>query len=64
MAFWIARALSDEGVAALMAVAQNLREFTVGNKRIQYMLWSGVYRSRFLRDLCLCPKVSEFLSAI
>jgi len=48
MAFWIARALSDEGVAALMAVAQNLREFTVGNKRIQYMLWSGVYRSRFL----------------
>jgi hypothetical protein len=56
MAFGIARLLSDEGVAALMAVAQNLREFTVGNKRIQYMLWGRVYRSRFLRDFMFVSK--------
>ena len=60
----IARLLSDDGVSALMDVAQQLRHFAVGGERIQYMLRGGVYRSRFLRDLCLCPRVSEFLSDI
>jgi len=60
----IARLLSEEGVSALMSVIQQLRVYTVGGERIQYMLRGGVYRSRFLRDLCLCPKVSEFLSKI
>jgi len=61
----IARLLSEAGVAALMDVVQQLRQYTVtGGVRIQYMLRGGVYRSRFLRDLCLCPKVSKFLSDI
>jgi len=61
----VARLLSDEGVAALMNVVQQLRQYTVtGGERIQYILRGGVYRSRFLRDLCLCPKVSKFLSEI
>jgi len=60
----IARLLSDEGVTALMNVAQQLRRHTTGGERIQYMLRGGVYRSRFLRDLCLCPKVTAFISEI
>ena len=60
----IARLLSEEGVSALMNVAQQLRAYTVGGERIQYMLRGGVYRSRFLWDLCLCPRVCEFLSEI
>jgi hypothetical protein len=60
----IARLLSDEGVSALMGVAQALKSYRVGGERIQYMLRGGVYRSRFLRDLCLCPQVSAFLSEI
>ena len=61
----IARLLSDEGVKELMSVVKSLKGFSVsGGDRIQYMLRGTVYRSRFLRDLCLCPKVSEFLSEI
>jgi hypothetical protein len=60
----IARLLSDDGVVALMSVTQKLRVYTVGGERIQYMLRGGVYRSQFLRDLCLCPRVSDFLSEI
>lgn len=61
----IARLLSDEGVSVLMQTAQSLRKFSSsGGERIQYLLRGCVYRSRFLRDLCLCPKVSEFLSQI
>ena len=61
----IARLLSDEGVKVLMETAQSLRKFSSsGGERIQYLLRGCVYRSRFLRDLCLCPKVSEFLSEI
>ncbi len=48
-----------------MQTAQSLRKFSSsGGERIQYLLRGCVYRSRFLRDLCLCPKVSEFLSEI
>ena len=51
----VARLLSDEGVRVLMQTAQSLREHTSSaGDRIQYMLRGGVYRSRFLRDLCLC----------
>ena len=59
------RLLSDEGVRVLMQSAQSLRKFaSSGGERIQYLLLGCVYRSTFLRDLCLCPKVSEFLSQI
>ena len=61
----VARLLSDEGVRVLMQTAQSLREYTSSaGDRIQYMLRGGVYRSRFLRDLCLCSEVSKFMSEI
>lgn len=59
-----ARMLSDEGVDALLQVARTLRQYAVGCERIQNMVRGGAYQSRFLRDLCLCPKVTKFLSEI
>jgi hypothetical protein len=48
-----------------MKTAQSLRKYSSsGGERIQHLLRGCVYRSKFLRDLCLCPKVSEFLSQI
>jgi len=59
----VVRLLSDEGARVLMQSAQSLRKYSSsGGDRIQYLLRGCVYRSRFLRDLCLCPKVSDFLS--
>ncbi len=58
------RLLSDEGVDALVCVVRELRQYAVGCERIQNMVRGGVYQSRFLRDLCLCPKVTQFLSEI
>lgn len=61
----VTRLLSDEGVRVLMKTAQSLRKYSSsGGERIQHLLRGCVYRSKFLRDLCLCPKVSEFLSQI
>ena len=61
----VARLLSDEGVKVLMEVAQALKKYSAsGGDRIQYMLRGGVYRSKFLRDLCLCSEVSKIMSEI
>ena len=59
-----ARLLSDEGVEALLQVARSLRQYAVGCERIDNLVRGGVYQSKFLRDLCLCPQVTEFLSGI
>jgi hypothetical protein len=61
----VARLLSDQGVKVLMNTIQALKKYsTNGGERIQHMLRGGVYRSKFLRDLCLCSKVSKFISEI
>jgi len=58
------RLLSDEGVAAAREVALALYDMRGGGDRTASYLSGGVYRSRFLRDLCHCPVVAEGLSAI
>jgi hypothetical protein len=59
------RILSDEGAAALLVVARRLEAFVVpGAGRIARLMRGGAYRSRFLRELCRCPVVTEHLSAI
>lgn len=58
------RVLSDEGVACLQEVARSLERFTTSNPRIQRNVRGGVYRSKFLRDLCLSPDIAETISAI
>ena len=59
-----ARILSNEGVQALQQVTRRLRQYATGCERIENMVRGGVYQSRFLRDLCLCPEVTAFVSDI
>lgn len=58
------RVLSEEGVAAARTVALSLRAHCLSSDRTARYLAGGVYRSRFLRDLCNCPQVTAFLSEI
>ena len=58
------RLLSDEGVAAARSVALSLRESCRTSDRTAKYVAGGVYRSKFLRDLCNCPQISDFLSDI
>ena len=60
----IFRVLSDEGAACLLEVCRQLEAFTTSNARIERNTRGGVYRSRFLRDLCQSPDVSDFMSKI
>lgn len=56
------RILSEEGAACLYEVAKQLEAYTTSNPRIERCTRGGVYRSRFLRDLCLCPEITDFIS--
>ena len=58
------RLLSEQGVAAARAVALSLREASRTSDRTAKYVAGAVYRSRFLRGLCNCTQVSEFLSDI
>ncbi len=58
------RLLSDEGVAVMVDIARSLKKYAVNCERIENMVRGGVYQSEFLRDFCLCPEVTEFLSEI
>ena len=66
------RMLSPEGAATLEAITLDLRRFAqqaqalenFKSNRNQTFLAGGVYRSRFLRDLCHCPEVLAFCSEL
>ncbi|MDH3301888.1 MAG: hypothetical protein OES24_15425 [Acidimicrobiia bacterium] len=59
------RILSDEGAVQMLATARRLRPFCRrADVRIENMVRGGVYRSRWLRDLCLSAEVANHLSAI
>ncbi|MGC6411232.1 MAG: hypothetical protein ACON4F_00205 [Candidatus Puniceispirillaceae bacterium] len=58
------RVLSEEGVAALYDVMKQVEGFSRSNPRIERCVRGAVYRSKFLRDLCLSPAVTEFMSEI
>ena len=60
----IFRILSDEGAACLYEVCKQLEAFTTSNPRIQRNTRGAVYRSKFLRDLCLSPEITELLSRV
>ena len=49
------RVLSPEGAETLYRTVKRLEEFTTSNPRIERNVRGGVYRSKFLRDLCLSP---------
>ncbi|MBX2840029.1 MAG: hypothetical protein KTR35_24445 [Gammaproteobacteria bacterium] len=58
------RILSDEGAAVMLDTARRLRNHAVGCERIENMVRGGCYRSRFLRDLCLDPSVTQIMCDI
>ena len=58
------RVMSDEGAACLYEVCKQLEAYATSNPRIERCTRGGVYRSQFLRDLCLSPQVADFLSEI
>ena len=60
------RLLSDEGVQRLYQVASRLQSVcsNIEGSRVPRHLAGGVYRSRFLRDICACPVILEHLSRI
>jgi hypothetical protein len=58
------RLLSEEGTEAARAVAGALRGSRQRSDRTANYLAGGVYRSRFLRDLCNCPQVTAFFSEV
>lgn len=60
------RLLSAAGVAALGDVLDRLRPTAESDPgmRASNFIGGGVYKSRFLRDLCACPVLAGFLSRI
>jgi hypothetical protein len=58
------RLLSEEGVALARSVALSLRDLCRTGDRTAKYLTGGVYRSKFLRDLCNCTQIADFLSDI
>lgn len=58
------RILSDEGVACLQEVARGLEPYTRSIERISRMVRGGVYQSKFLRDFCMAPELTEAVSAL
>lgn len=59
------RVLSDEGADVMLAVARRLRGFARrAGERIERTVRGGCYRSRWLRDLCLSPDLTDHLGAI
>jgi len=58
------RVLSDEGATVLLHVARNLRAHAISCERIENMVRGGCYRSRFLRDLCIDPSLTDLMCEI
>lgn len=58
------RILSDEGAAVLLNSARKLKQHAIACERIENMVRGGCYRSRFLRDLCINPSLTQLMCDI
>ena len=60
------RMLSEEGVRVTHQVVSRLKaqRSEIAGDRVPSHLAGGVYRSKFLRDLCACPEILDHLSKI
>ena len=60
------RVLSDEGARVVHGVATRMKQVmsNIAGDRAPSHLAGGVYRSRFLRDLCACPVIHDHMSGI
>ncbi len=58
------RVLSDKGAQVLLETARALRAHAISCERIENMVRGGCYRSRFLRDLCIDPSLTQLMCDI
>jgi len=58
------RVLSEKGAHVLLNTARALRQHAISCERIENMVRSGCYRSRFLRDLCIDPSLTQLMCDI
>lgn len=59
------RVLSDEGAAVMLEVGRRLRDFCKpAGDRIERVVRGGCYRSRWLRDLCTSPDLTQHFATI
>jgi hypothetical protein len=58
------RILSDEGAQCMLEVARMLEPYVKSNARISRNVRGGAYQSKFLRDLCQSPELTEAVSKI
>lgn len=59
------RILSDEGAASMLEIARRLRvHATPAGDRVERVVRGGCYRSRWFRDLCIAPELTEAMAAI
>ena len=58
------RILSEEGAKVLLHVARSLRQHTTSCERIENMVRGGCYRSKFLRDLCVDPALTDLMCEV
>lgn len=58
------RLLSAEGAACLLEVCRSLAPYATSSGRIPRKVRGAVYQSKFLRDLCLSPDVTQWLGEI
>ncbi|MGB0847478.1 MAG: hypothetical protein ACPGSM_12180 [Thiolinea sp.] len=58
------RVLSAEGALVLLQTARRLRHNAISCERIENMVRGGCYRSRFLRDLCIDPSLTQLMCDI
>ncbi len=58
------RVLSDEGAAVMLDVARRLEASATSNPRIERTVRSACHRSKWFRDLCISPEVTEHLCGI
>ncbi|MBX2879455.1 MAG: hypothetical protein KTR32_05945 [Granulosicoccus sp.] len=58
------RILSPAGAEILLSIARRLRAHAIRCERIENMVRGGCYRSRWLRDLCINPALTDLMSEI
>jgi len=58
------RILSDEGAKCMLEVVHLLEPYVKSNARIARNVRGGAYQSKFLRDLCQSPELTEAISKI
>ncbi len=58
------RVLSPKGAEILLNTARRLRQHAISCERIDNMVRGGCYRSRFLRDLCIDPSLTQLMCEI